>query len=76
MKLILYAFALTQPPRPHTHGPGVARAELARGFATIQRTDRNRVVTVTADVNRAITTPQVVLAQVNGFGYTTPSNNI
>ena len=42
----------------------VARAELVRGFATIQRMDRNRVVTVTADVNRAITTPQVVLTQV------------
>ncbi len=39
----------------------VADVSLARGFATIRRTDRQRVVTVTADVDRSITTPEQVL---------------
>jgi multidrug efflux pump subunit AcrB len=42
----------------------VADAKLARGYATIQRTDRERVVTVIADVDRAVTTPEKVLAEV------------
>ena len=42
----------------------VADAKLARGYATIQRTDRERVVTVTAEVDRAVTTPEAVLADV------------
>ena len=42
----------------------VAEAELGRGFATINRTDRMRVVSVTAEVDRAVTTPERVLARV------------
>jgi len=42
----------------------VADAELGRGFATINRTDRMRVVNVTAEVDRAVTTPERVLARV------------
>jgi multidrug efflux pump subunit AcrB len=42
----------------------VADVKLARGFATIQRTDRQRVVNVTAEVDRMVTTPEVVLAEV------------
>ncbi len=42
----------------------VARAELGRGFATIHRTDRQRVVNVTADVDRKITTENEVLADL------------
>jgi multidrug efflux pump subunit AcrB len=42
----------------------VANARLTRGFATIRRTDRQRVVTVTADVDRAINTPERVLADI------------
>ncbi|MBW2421594.1 MAG: efflux RND transporter permease subunit [Deltaproteobacteria bacterium] len=40
----------------------VAEAKLTRGFASIRRTDRQRVVTVTAGVNRRATTPERVLA--------------
>ncbi|MEO1915279.1 MAG: efflux RND transporter permease subunit, partial [Myxococcales bacterium] len=42
----------------------VANVKLARGFATIERTDLQRVVTVTADVDRSITTPELVLSDV------------
>jgi multidrug efflux pump subunit AcrB len=42
----------------------VARAQLGRGFASISRSGRRRVVDVTADVNRSITTPERVLAHV------------
>ena len=42
----------------------VADATLARGYATIQRTDRERVVTVTGDVDRAVATPEQVLADL------------
>ncbi|MFT5442399.1 MAG: multidrug efflux pump subunit AcrB [Myxococcota bacterium] len=42
----------------------VADVKLARGYATIERTDRQRVVTVTADVNREIATPEEVGADV------------
>ena len=42
----------------------VADATLARGYATIQRTDRERVVTVTGDVDRAVATPEQVLTDV------------
>ncbi|MBW2499613.1 MAG: efflux RND transporter permease subunit [Deltaproteobacteria bacterium] len=41
----------------------VAQAEIRQGFATIHRTDRRRVVTVTADVDRSLTTPEIVLAK-------------
>ena len=44
----------------------VANVKLARGFATIERTDLQRVVTVTADVDRSITTPELVLSDVQG----------
>jgi multidrug efflux pump subunit AcrB len=39
----------------------VAGAELGRGFATIQRADRRRVVSVTADVDETVTTPNEVV---------------
>jgi multidrug efflux pump subunit AcrB len=39
----------------------VARATLARGYTTIRRVDGNRVVTVTADVDRSQTTPENVI---------------
>ncbi len=39
----------------------VARAELARGYTTIRRVDGNRVVTVTADVDRNVNTPEAVI---------------
>ena len=42
----------------------VADAKLGRGFATIRRTDRMRVVSVTGDVDRSVTTPERVLAEV------------
>ncbi|MEE3327908.1 MAG: efflux RND transporter permease subunit [Myxococcota bacterium] len=42
----------------------VAEAKLGRGFATIRRTDRRRVVEVTAEVDRQITTPEKVLGDI------------
>jgi len=42
----------------------VANAKLDRGFATIRRTDRQRVVTVTGDVDRTVTTPEKILADI------------
>ncbi len=42
----------------------VADATLARGYATIRRTDRERVVRVTGDVDRAIVTPEEVIGDV------------
>ncbi len=39
----------------------VARASLARGYTTIRRVDGQRVVTVKADVNRTVTTPEAVI---------------
>jgi len=42
----------------------VADAEFGRGFATIRRTDRERVVQVTGDVDRAVITPEKVIADV------------
>lgn len=39
----------------------VARASLARGYTTIRRVDGNRVVSVNADVDRALTTPERVI---------------
>jgi len=42
----------------------VAHASLDRGFATIRRTDRERVVRVTGDVDRAIVTPEKVIGEV------------
>jgi multidrug efflux pump subunit AcrB len=41
----------------------VADAEITRGFASILRTDRRRVVTVTANVDRSVTTPDQILAE-------------
>lgn len=43
----------------------VAKATLARGYTTIRRIDGQRVITVTADVNRTITTPEAVLGAVS-----------
>ena len=42
----------------------VADAELGRGFAAIQRADRMRVVNVTANVDRSLTTANDVLADL------------
>jgi multidrug efflux pump subunit AcrB len=42
----------------------LAAAELGRGFATIRRADRQRVVDVTSDVDRRVTTANQVLAHL------------
>jgi len=42
----------------------VARAGLGRGFASIRRTDGRRVVTVSADVDRSVVTPEEVMASL------------
>ena len=39
----------------------VANVEYGNGYSSIRRVDRQRVVTVSADVNRAVTTPEQVL---------------
>ena len=44
----------------------VARATLGRGYATIRRSDRNRVVTVSSDLNDQVTTNGDVLAALEG----------
>ena len=45
----------------------VAEASVTRGFANIKRTDRKRVVTVTANVDRVATTPQIILDQFEAW---------
>jgi multidrug efflux pump subunit AcrB len=40
----------------------VADADLGRGFATIQRANRRRIVSVTADVDETVATPNEVVA--------------
>ena len=45
----------------------VAEAEISRGFASIRRTDRERVVTVTANVNRTQTTPAIILGEFEAW---------
>jgi multidrug efflux pump subunit AcrB len=42
----------------------VARAEIGRGYSTIRRSDRERVVNVTADVDRSVVTGNEVIAQI------------
>ena len=42
----------------------VARAELGRGFATIKRADRNRVINVTADVDVEKVAPGDIIAKL------------
>jgi multidrug efflux pump subunit AcrB len=42
----------------------VAAAELGRGYASIRRRDRQRVVNVTSAVDRTVTTPESVLASM------------
>jgi len=42
----------------------VAIADFGNGYSSIRRVDRQRVVTVTADVNRAVTTPEQVLTSI------------
>ncbi|WP_428096451.1 efflux RND transporter permease subunit [Candidatus Rariloculus sp.] len=42
----------------------VANVEFGNGYSSIQRVDRQRVVTVTADVVRSVTTPERVLASL------------
>jgi len=39
----------------------VAEVDFGTGFSTIRRVDRQRVVTVTADVDRSVTTPGLIL---------------
>jgi multidrug efflux pump subunit AcrB len=46
----------------------VAHADLGRGYASIRRTDRKRVVNVTADVDRNVTTANDVLAALDAGG--------
>lgn len=45
----------------------VAEAEISRGFASIRRADRSRIVTVTSNVNRATTTPAIVLGEFEAW---------
>ncbi len=45
----------------------VAEVEISRGFASIRRTDRERVVTVTANVNRTLTTPAIILGEFEAW---------
>ena len=42
----------------------VARFHIERGYATIKRVDRQRVVNVTADVDRNVVSPEGVLAEI------------
>ncbi len=42
----------------------VARAEMSRGYATIKRTDRQRVINVTADVDESTANANQVLARI------------
>ncbi len=42
----------------------VADASLGRGFATIRRTDRQRVVRVTGEVDRSVITPERIISEV------------
>ena len=42
----------------------VAKATLGRGYTTIRRVDGQRVVTVTADVNRTVTTPEAIISHM------------
>lgn len=42
----------------------VAKTTLARGYTTIRRVDGQRVVTVTADVNRSLTTPEAIISNM------------
>ena len=42
----------------------VAKATLARGYTTITRVDGQRVVTVTADVDRTIATPESIISSI------------
>jgi multidrug efflux pump subunit AcrB len=49
-----------------TEVPFAAAAEftLGQGYSTITRIDRQRVVTVRADVNRSVTTPEAILSSL------------
>ncbi|MAE94574.1 MAG: cobalt-zinc-cadmium resistance protein [Deltaproteobacteria bacterium] len=42
----------------------VADVKLGRGYATIRRTERERVVNVTGEIDRSVATPEAVLAEV------------
>mgnify|MGYP006257492565 FL=1 len=44
----------------------VARFELARGFSEIRRLDGRRVVEVSADLDRAVNTPEAVMTAIRG----------
>ena len=60
----LEAMRIRAPDGTEIPFAAVARAELGRGFATIRRSDGRRVVTVTADVERSVTTPEDVMASL------------
>ena len=42
----------------------VANIELGRGFSTIKRADRRRIISVSANVDRSISTPETIIADV------------
>lgn len=44
--------------------PSVAKVEIGRGFSAINRQDAKRIVNVTAEVDRATTTPEQVIATI------------
>lgn len=48
----------------------VADATITRGFSAIRRTDRQRVVTVTAEMDRSVSTPEQVLAAFRAWAPT------
>lgn len=43
----------------------VARLSLGNGYSSINRQDGRRVITVSADVNRSVTTPEQVIQEIN-----------
>ncbi|MDX8410402.1 MAG: efflux RND transporter permease subunit [Mariprofundaceae bacterium] len=45
----------------------VARVEMGQGFSTIRRVDRQRIVSVTADVNKEETDVPAIAADLDGF---------
>ena len=46
----------------------VAKIELGRGYSTITRVDRQRVITVSADVDRDVVTPEAVMRSLEADG--------
>ena len=48
----------------------VADAEVTRGFASIERLDRHRIVTVTGSVDRSVATPDQIIAEFKAWAPT------